>query len=122
MRFDELFEGAFVLRGLSLARLIDAVGQHGTANEHRQKKQLSGSKCARQRWLPAAPAPDTFGTSDRSGENGFAVEKTIELLAQHLRGRITFVGIFLDALKADRFQVTRNAGIEQARCDWIFVE
>ena len=74
------------------------------------------------RGFAMAPAPDSFRRADGTCVDRLALEKTVQLIRQFLRGGVTFVRLFFETLEADRFQIARQARIQQPRRHWLRVE
>ena len=65
--------------------------------------------------ISLAPSPSAFKSSNGPRKNRHALKKSLQLLSQLVRGRVTPIGIFLKTRQADRFQVFGNLRVQHCR-------
>ena len=99
------------------AHWIDAINGDGRADCDREQQESGRGDESSPRGFAPAPAPDFLGVADGPGVNRFVAEEAVEVVGQFLRRLVAAGRLFLQAFQADRFQVGRHAGIEQARRD-----
>src|SRR5690606_37084939 len=70
---------------------------------------------------PAGPFPGTFDQGDRSRENGFVAQPAFKVLCQRLSRTVSAARILLQALQANRLEVTVATLVDGAEWGGLLV-
>jgi hypothetical protein len=91
------------------------LSDHSRRSRHRhQQEEYRGGEYGDAR-VTAAPAAEVLDCEDTTGEDGTALEKTSEVGGERVGVGVAAVGLLLEALQADFFQITRDLGLQLCR-------
>src|SRR6478752_742532 len=80
----------------------------GDRNQYEQQYARKGGQFR----VPPTPSPHSFDPPHRPGVDRFACEVMRQILGEVLSSSITFLGVFLQTLEGDGFQIARNIGVK----------
>ena len=111
---------ALLLAARALASAVRSLAsgqpiKQGRGRRPGQDQDRHGRAQARYPGIAPAPAPEPFGAADRPGQNRFAGEEAAEIFLECVCGSVAPGGIFLQALQANRFEITRYLGLKLRR-------
>ncbi len=99
-------DGRTAFRAAPLRRGDDQAGRDGAGQEERER---------REQRLSAAPPPHPFAAGHRSREDGRACEPAIQIVGDGFRRAVPALGLLVQTLQADRFEIAVHRGVARAR-------
>src|SRR5207249_3328904 len=84
-----------------------------------EEEQQDDGDSYRQRRFAAAPTPGFLKVIHRTRMDWFVAQETLQIAREFLCRGIAFVGLFLQALQADGFEVAWDLWIELARANRV---
>src|SRR6185436_12415592 len=92
------------------------------ARDAEAEEQQARGEQRRDRGLPADPAHGALGTRDRPGRDRLALLVSAEIVRQGLRRRVAGLRRLLEALQADRLEVSRQSGVQARGPDGLLAD
>ena len=114
--------GQFPLPGFRATAQLNAPCGDGCRSRQGDQQQSHGTRQSSDGRLAPTPAPGLFKAADGPSDDWLVTQKATQLFGQGSSSGVTARWLFLQALQANRFQISRHGRIQSARRQRIVVQ